>query len=670
MKTCRILLLLLIFPLIIKAQQESIWVFSQNVKLDFTNPTTPIASTFNTSSGGVIPTEANACVGNNNGELLFFTEGSYIKNRNQNVMPNGSGIVPFANYSPVMSATSSCSQGALIVLNPSNPNQYYVFSLTSYEYGNNSGSLYYSLVDMSLDNGLGDIVAGQKGIPLGNNYTEHMISIGSPCSKVWVVLLSRNHAAHAYAVTENGVVSTPIVSPFVNLTIPTEYYKSVGCMAAATNNLAIAAGIHSRGVALFDFDPMAGIISNTRIVDTNTTYGVCFSPDNTKLYGASNGINQYNLSAGSLSQIINSKTIVSSVGVITTNFKLAPDHKIYLKGINTNPLAVINNPNGVGIAAQVTTPPFLLNPNTGTLAGFPNNIIIPRKDTIINQFQLNLCGALATISATSSNENNYSWNDGSTSNTLTIAASGKYWVSYYNACFYYIDTFDVVYNRYAYHDVEATICPGATYTFNGKAIAGEGVYIDTLFASGSCDSIITLHLKKYPSHNIALSILNDNGRWCRDDSALVFANYLGLEHQWWVNGAFISNHDSVRVALLQNNNHILLKTKDSVGCALEKFIDIEAAVCCTVYVPNAFSPNQDGLNDQLQIYASNPLTEYELLIQNRWGQTVYASQNIHEFWDGYYKSEMAPVGTYFYVIQGKCADGSKYKKKGDVILVR
>ena len=74
---------------------------------------------------------------------------------------------------------------------------------------------------------------------------------------------------------------------------------------------------------------------------------------------------------------------------------------------------------------------------------------------------------------------------------------------------------------------------------------------------------------------------------------------------------------------------------------------------CQFYVPNAFSPNQDGYNDVFLPNVSSVcgIQSYQIRIFNRWGGLVFESNNIQQGWDGKVKGSPAPQGAYFYTIQ-------------------
>ncbi len=106
-------------------------------------------------------------------------------------------------------------------------------------------------------------------------------------------------------------------------------------------------------------------------------------------------------------------------------------------------------------------------------------------------------------------------------------------------------------------------------------------------------------------------------------------------------------------------------------CDGEEFIDT-VTVFVIPFIPNAFTPNGDGLNDHFRIIGILPenITKFNLQIFNRWGQVVFTSSNILNDWDGTLKGELCPEGVYPWIMYYE--DGKKIKvtNKGIVTLVR
>jgi len=88
-----------------------------------------------------------------------------------------------------------------------------------------------------------------------------------------------------------------------------------------------------------------------------------------------------------------------------------------------------------------------------------------------------------------------------------------------------------------------------------------------------------------------------------------------------------------------------------------------------IYIPNAFSPNGDGLNDKLLVYGYTIQT-MRFVVFNQWGEKIFESTNQASGWNGSYKGKLQPSGVYMYVCQLTFRDGSTEVKKGSVNLVR
>ena len=92
------------------------------------------------------------------------------------------------------------------------------------------------------------------------------------------------------------------------------------------------------------------------------------------------------------------------------------------------------------------------------------------------------------------------------------------------------------------------------------------------------------------------------------------------------------------------------------------------------YVPTAFTPNGDGLNDRfLPLGAFHDIKSYNLEIYNRWGERIYSSSQYKgedAGWDGTYNGNEFPSGAYVYIVKYSAADGKEYKEEGTVTLTR
>ena len=106
---------------------------------------------------------------------------------------------------------------------------------------------------------------------------------------------------------------------------------------------------------------------------------------------------------------------------------------------------------------------------------------------------------------------------------------------------------------------------------------------------------------------------------------------------------------------------------DANGCVVIDSTLIE--VIRDFAIPNAFSPNGDGINDVFVIRTPY-LVEFALRIFNRWGEEVFASNDIMVAWDGTFQGKPQEVGTYIYYLDAVNDEGERVRRSGSVILVR
>ena len=322
--------------------QNKVWAFGLGTGLDF-NSGRPVSITTSMNIGMGEP-EGCASVCDSSGHLLFYSNGMKVYNKTGAVMPTGSSIVSFN--------TISTEQAALIIPVIGKSSQYYLFSLASVGQGN----LAYSIVDMTLAGGLGDVIATTLGTPLQDTLGENMIAITGNNNNIWLVTHKEDTPLFlAFNITSSGI-SAPVVSE-AGIFHGSQCY-AWSMLRESPDRRKIAQGVYESGqfygTLLYDFDPNTGIVSNCKEIDTANTnvYGIEFSPDNSKLYSNGNHcIIQYNISLPTIAAIQASKFVVtdSSLGA---DLRLGPNGIIYFKGWRTNDLHCISSPNLSGAACS------------------------------------------------------------------------------------------------------------------------------------------------------------------------------------------------------------------------------------------------------------------------------------------------------------------------------
>jgi len=123
-------------------------------------------------------------------------------------------------------------------------------------------------------------------------------------------------------------------------------------------------------------------------------------------------------------------------------------------------------------------------------------------------------------------------------------------------------------------------------------------------------------------------------------------------------------------AFIHKSGYVYAIAANSFGCEWQDSLFIDTEVCCDLFVPNAFSPNGDGLNDELQLLASNLQTVQKFAIYNRYGEMVFSAASQHDKWDGTFRSKAADMGVYHYYLVYICSDGTEHIKRGQIHLIR
>jgi len=397
------------------------WYFGYNAGVDF-NSGTPVAVT----NGQLYTNEGCATISDNGGNLLFYTDGVNVYNKTHQLMPNGTGLY----------GDSSSTHSAVIVPFPGSSTLYYIFTVDVIRVFNRivpTNGLQYSIVDMSLDGGMGDI--STKNIQLISKTPEKVVAYKkSGSNDYWVI--SQNYNSNefvAFEVTAAGISNTPVISSAGIGNGPD--YRTTGQIKISPDGTRLATANVSE-LEIFDFDEITGKISNPITIPGVNPFGIEFSPDGNLIYIAyMRGVSQLNLKAGSATDIANSRVVLMSANESFGSLQLGPDGKIYGVKVRKEYLDVIHNPNGLGTACDYRYNDFYLNGRMGFLGlpTFISNIStltgnISFENTCLGE-QTNFSGAVQNPSATVL----WDFGDGATSTDAdpshTYAAAGTYQVT-------------------------------------------------------------------------------------------------------------------------------------------------------------------------------------------------------------------------------------------------
>lgn len=297
-----------------------------------------------------------------------------------------------------------------------------------------------------------------------------------------------------------------------------------------------------------------------------------------------------------------------------------------------------------------------------------------------------ICGSNLLVLFGKDNMHSYLWNTGDTVKNISITQPGTYWVKSFADCVAAVDTFHVTLQETsAPLALDTAICVGISEPVqlpvagtdmlwyvpgsnNGSPHQPEvntdqpGNY--TFYISqtiNGCESekaMVTVAVLNKPA------VVLEDAELCLGETLEIGEPQEGVNFQW--------NTGAVSCCLTISEPGIYhVRAYNDCG-EQEDEANISFYDCHCAWLPSAFSPNGDGLNDKFEIKTLCPVKKYTLRIYNRWGQMIFFSNDPHIFWDGKFNGTYCDMGTYFYQLEmeSDIATVPAFKLKGDVTLIK
>jgi gliding motility-associated-like protein len=345
--------------------QDELWYFGGNMftlgggnGLSFTGVGN--APVLNTTSAKFFY-EAVSVVGDGSGNVRFYTDGLEVFNKNNVKMPalvsyagglNGAGKLS-GSYENGTN-TGSSPTGCWVINEPGSTDRFYIFTVGETNSGGVRG-FRYTIVDMTLNGGLGDLVVGSIDklvVDPGNELmTEGMAAYGSPCGDTtWVVVHSLNGTNfYAYPVTAAGIGSRVVSSIAPN--VVNQVGVSRGSMDFSPDGSKLGFCLNGGvGAHIYDFNASTGVISNHIAVEGVGWYGCEWSPDGNIFY--------YSSSQGLLKRYIVASSTIETIdpGIkFWGDLERGKDGKLYIGkhhiGQTSTDLATIDDPNNLTLGS-------------------------------------------------------------------------------------------------------------------------------------------------------------------------------------------------------------------------------------------------------------------------------------------------------------------------------
>jgi gliding motility-associated-like protein len=661
------------------AQKEgNVWHFGRGAALDFNTGTAVI-----TAPSSMFTPEGCASISDADGNLLFYTNGGgripsppysttgKIWNRNHEVMYD-MGIFEGGGYSAI--------QSSVIIPKPGSPNHYYLFTMEEFEFDPYPArplgrGLSYFEVDMSLNGGLGGVV----------NYKEAIFtpSVEGICavrhtngSDYWIIVNNGNIGWAVFGVSAGGI-SAP------------QFFNGVsgGEIKASPDGKWVSMTRY-----LYQFDAATGKLNNPLWLDPFFGWRE-FSPNSKRLF-----INSFTIQSLCYFDLTSPDIKASKVDIIPfgdssvfseQQMQLAPDGKIYISqvGFGEYWLSTIVCPNTAPFV-EFKKIKFDASIYFGSLPNFDNAIFRQDDDPLLPVdlgADKSICAGQNIVLDAGPNATGYSWSTGAQTPSLSVDSAGTYIVTVTGAgCSAGKDTIVVSPFTVAAGD-DQIVCRGDTVQLSA---AGTGVLSWSPPNLVSDASILSPFFTGDNNNTTLVITANSNGCTARDTVDLLFfdkpsveitpkdttivvgtsaqLSVTGIGTTVWSPAAGLSCVDCASpIATPDTTTTYKFVRTNEAGCSISDSIRIRVAPDCTPKIPNAFTPNNDTINDGF-LPIGEAIESYNLTIYNRWGQEVF--QGVQP-WNGVTGGKDAPCDVYIYKVDIQICDTVK-TYLGEVTLIR
>ncbi|WP_118976238.1 gliding motility-associated C-terminal domain-containing protein [Taibaiella koreensis] len=469
---------------------------------------------------------------------------------------------------------------------------------------------------------------------------------------------------------------------------------------------------------LFDFNAATGQVLNPLTLvnvplNTKAVHDACFSNNSSKLYYAwhfpclsCGSVSQFDLSLATPAAILASETYISAGVPVGISIKNAPDGRIYIaKSYGYSPpyaparegLFYIRQPELPGVACQFISNDLQFESFDDRTGALPNDIAILPRDTATTSHPLIVCGKDTLWLQVDTLSTNIKWWDNTSAFRKPVTQPGVYTLEYQLGCTDHFDTFEVRFQQMPTVSWDSAGCndPATAGAYarprdstsvsfiwqkgtdiirtrqsqTGDTIRGlaPGPYALRMITASGCDTTILFAIAPYPG--VQLSVVPQTATITYGDSIQLQASG-ALLYSWWPSGT-VSN-DTLSgpfVRPLQPTVYTVMGL-NAYGCRDSATVKIDIDYQMPVFIPNAFSPNGDGVNDifRLDNISYQKLAAFRIF--NRWGQQLFETGDPLKGWDGTQQGVPCTTGTYYYLVVVNYPNGVTRTFKGDLTLIR
>lgn len=626
------------------------------------------------------------------GEALFYTAVGannhvQVRNRAMAVMPNGYGLNGNAS-----------SQASAIVPRPCHPNQYYIIHHDAASHQSR-----YSTVDLALNGGMGDVT--EKNKPIGGEVGEGLaVSRQLPSGCRW--LFTYTVTGSVFTINRSVITQHGIGAPegIATLHAPdgTAWYSTLK-LSPGNDRLALslpnAIVPGAADIAIWPLDLLSGSVGPAQLLTASNDpiAGIEFSPGGDYLYFVGNGaLDDMDFGRIDLATL-EPQIIDPAIGPWVLSIECAGNGRLYV-GTAGYPrtLAEVRYPDAPTLAGIAYDRDALVFFGLGFLPSLPNAIegeppgTAPAPEFVdFSVEELPECGHRFIPSACLASEMIWDFGDGWTDQrerpthqygvgtfdvTLTITACGQPY-SLTRPALVTVDGIQPVAafsapDSVCQHDAVAFVNTSELasayrwwYGDGGQSSEADPAHVYSAYG----DRVITLvaiegcvqdtarrALRVLPA---AIASFHTSSDPCDERTYLVNTSLGGLGWHWdFGDGDAVSGwRDPNHIYRTMGSFDVVLTSDPNTMCADTAYATLQAGygiIPVAWFVPNAFTPNGDGTNDELRILGPEPCESPVMSVHNKWGQLVWEGDS-KTGWDGMVNGAPAPQGVYAYALKGR-----------------
>jgi len=528
--------------------KEEIWVLPGNIEISNISSMPTILPVNNGIGTGYVEdkllyTVSSASITDSEGNLLFYSDGMSIFDKEHNFMPNGKDLSGHGFLYQGVLIVPTLEEGRYYVITAGN----YPSSITSPDGGDRLHELSYSIIDMTLNGDLGDILPGKKNLKLNDAWHKGMVAIPGGCEDTWLVT-GTTSTINVYRMDVNGIEKHGVY----NRSQSTRYLDDVVLKVSPNRDKIAVVNFlgRERYIELHTFDYITGEVSEQGLLHDAQAYigGVTFDYNN-NLYAylyvdGTFGISKFNCNSNNISEIQSSaQRLVEAPKSEVWDMKLVSDSLILLQ--NTSYIGGLISGEG---ESQIYIDSLFDYPNGAFFSNhFPSQSFCPKMDA-----------------------------------TDLITGLPK----------------------------DTSLCPDENLEFDISTLESFDLFLD------------------------------------------------GVEIE--------------RNITINEAGEYVIELYDEGCLRMDTLLIEERENCeCNLYVPNAYSPNEDGIHDQFEISTNCVLSEYSFSIYDRWGGEMFHSDDDNTSWNGTAKGQKCQPGVYHYVLSYSFLEAAKiYSTTGTITLIR